>query len=230
LQIRDETAALIAHVAQLFYTMLENPDLYDPETANAGIDFLERLLPKYYPVLFSLTSPLPSPKEDPGSQRPPVLAVLINFTLHALSRPEPLPIRSASTFWANLLVLRPSASEDTIVLQQVLEQFVPSLCHTLIQQIAGRCARSDLVSLTDVLRRGIFKHMAIARPSLTAALDAIDAHVVDANGQHVPLLEPKEKSRFLESLFVARGARQQSLDLVRSFWLKCRGLSYDYAR
>ncbi|CAL5871989.1 uncharacterized protein PFLUO_LOCUS6246 [Penicillium psychrofluorescens] len=230
LQIRDEAVALISHVAQLFYTMLETPDLYDPETANAGIDFLERLLPRYHPVLFSLTSPLPSPSEDPGSQRPPILAVLVNFTLHALSRPEPLPIRSASTFWANLLALRPSASEDTVVLQQVLEQFMPSLCHTLIQQIAGRCARSDLVSLTDVLRRGIFKHMTIARPSLTAALDAIDAHVVDANGQQVPLLEPKEKSRFLESLFVARGARQQSLDLVRTFWLKCRGLSYDYAR
>lgn len=228
MQIRDQAVALIVHVAQLFSSMLENPDTYDPETANAGIDFLARLLPKYYPILFSLTEPLPSSNQ--GSPGPPILGVLFNFTLHALTRPEPLTLRSGSAFWVAMMDLRGGSPEETMALDQVLEQFIPTLCETLIRQISGHCARSDLNSLSDVLRRTIFKKMRVARPSLTTALNSLDAQVTDANGNQVPLISAQEKSRFLESLIVARGARQQSLELVRSFWLKCRGMAFDYAQ
>lgn len=229
MQIREQAVALIIHVSHLFFSMLENPDIYDPETANAGIDFLARILPKYYPILFSLTEPLP-PSSTHSSHGPPVFAVLLNFTLHALTRPEPLPLRSGSAFWVAMLDLRGTSAEETAALDHVLEQFIPTLCETLIRQVAGHCARSDLNPLNDVLRRTIFKKMGQARPSLTAALNSLDAHVTDANGNQVPLLSPQEKARFLESLIVARGARQQSLDLVRSFWLKCRGMAFDYAQ
>ncbi|KAJ5104854.1 hypothetical protein NUU61_002201 [Penicillium alfredii] len=230
LQIRNEAVALIVHVAQLFSSMLENPDMYDPETANAGIDFLARLLPKYYSILFSLTEPLSAPASDSGSPRPPILAVLLNFTLHALTRPEPLPLRSASTFWVAVMDLRGSTEEETMAIQSVLEQFIPPLCGALIQQIAGRCSRSDLLSLNDVLRRTIFKKMGLARPSLNAALESLDNLLPNGNGQQGSPLSPHDKSRFLGSLVVARGAKQQSLDLVRSFWLKCRGMTFDYAQ
>ena len=226
MQIRDQAVELIVHVAQLFSSMLENPDIYDPETANAGIDFLARLLPNYYSILFSLTEPLPS--SGPALSGTPLFVVLLNFALHALTRPEPLTLRSGAAFWIAMLDLRGGSLEETAALDQVLEQFVPPLCETLVRQIAGRCARSDLVSLNDVLRRTVFKKMALARPSLTAALNSLDAKVTDTNGNQVPLLSPRDKSRFLESLMVARGARSQSMELVRSFWLKCRGMSYDY--
>jgi hypothetical protein len=229
MQIRDQAVALIVHVSQLFSSMLENPDIYDPETANAGIDFLARLLPKYYPILFSLTEPLPS-ASDSVSQGPPIFVVLLNFTLHALTRPEPLTLRSGSAFWVAMLDLRGGSPEETVALDQVLEQFIPTLCETLIRQIAGHCARSDLLSLNDVLRRTVFKKTGLARPSLTAALNALDTHVTDADGHQVPVLSPQEKSRFLESLIVARGQRQPSLELIRSFWLKCRGMAFDYAQ
>lgn len=228
MQIRDQAVALIVHVAQLFSSMLEEPDLYDPETANAGIDFLARLLPKYYPILFSLTEPLPSASNS-VSQRPPIFVVLLNFTLHALTRPEPLTLRSGSAFWVAMLDLRGGSPEETVALDQVLEQFIPTLCETLIRQIAGHCARSDLLSLNDVLRRTVFKKMGLARPSLTAALNALDAQVNDADGHQASVLSPQDKSRFLESLIVARGQRQPSLDLIRAFWLKCRGMAFDYA-
>lgn len=222
MNIRNEAEALIEHVAQLFSSMLQNPDAYDPETANAGIDFLTRLLPKYYPILFT---PI---KSDLSAESP--LAVLLHFTLHALTRPEPLPLRAASAFWVALIDLRGSSPEEIHVIESVQQEFIPRLCYTIIQQIAGRCARSDLVSLNDVLRRTVFKQMALARPALTAALDSLNAQVTDANGQQVPLLSAQDKSRFLESLVIARGAQKPSLDLVRSFWLKCRGMNFDYAQ
>lgn len=228
MQIRDQVVALVVHVSQLFSSMLENPDIYDPETANAGIDFLTRLLPKYYPILFSLTEPLPTSNQ--GSSGRPIFAVLLNFTLHALTCPEPLTLRSGSAFWVAMMDLRGDSPEETVAIDQMLEQYIPTLCETLIRQISGHCARSDLNSLSDVLRRTVFKKMSLARPSLTAALNSLDAQVTDANGNQVPLISPQEKSRFLESLIVARGARQQSLELVRSFWLKCRGMAFDYAQ
>ncbi|KAJ5758926.1 hypothetical protein N7520_006082 [Penicillium odoratum] len=229
MQIRDQAVELIVHVSQLFASMLDNPDVYDPETANAGIDFLARLLPKYYAILFSLTEPLPS-AAGPVSQGTPTFALLLNFALHALTRPEPLVLRAGSAFWIAMIDLRSGSPEETMALDQVLERFIPSLCETLIRQIAGRCARSDLTFLNDVLRRTIFKKMALARPSLMSALNALDAHVTDANGQQTPVLSAQDKSRFLESLVVARGARSPSLEIVRSLWLKCRGMAFDYAK
>lgn len=227
MQVRNEAVELILHVSNLFTSMLANPDAYDPETANAAIDFLTRLLPKYYPILFSITDPIHSAGPSQGM---PVFAAMLNFTLHALTRPEPLTLRSGSAFWNAMVDLRGNSPEETAALDQVLEQFIPSLCDTLIQQIAGRCARSDLVFLNDILRRVVFKKMGLARPALAAALNSLDDRVVDPNKRQSSSLSAQDKSRFLESLAVARGARVQSLELVRSFWLKCRGMSNDYVQ
>ncbi|KAJ5319174.1 Armadillo-like helical [Penicillium brevicompactum] len=202
MQVRSEAEALIDHVARLFSSMMQNPDAYDPETANAGIDFLARLLPKYYPILFT---PAGSTAESP-------LAVLLHFTLDAMTRPEPLP------------------SEPQRHSDEVHQEFVPRLCYTIVQQIAGRCARSDLVFLNDALRRAIFKKMALARPALKAALEPLNAQVTDSTGQQIPLLSAQDKSRFVESLVIARGAQKPSLDIVRAFWLKFRGMDFDYAQ
>ncbi|KAF3392598.1 Importin beta-like protein [Penicillium rolfsii] len=230
MHIRDEAVALMVHVAQLFASMLDNPDMYDPETANAGIDFFARLMPKYYTVFYSLTEPLPTLASHSPHQGPPAFTVPMNFALHALTRPETLTLRSASAFWMAVVDLRGNSPEETAALDQVLESFIPRLSQTLINQIAGRCARSDLASLSDVLRRLIFKRMALTRPSINAALETLDLHTTDKTTPSVPLISPQDKSRFLQSLVVARGARQQSLEIVRAFWLKCRGLSYDYAQ
>lgn len=225
-QIRNEAAALIEHVAKLFTIMLENPDTYDPETANAGIDFLARLLPKYHDVFFALTRPLATSDVE----GPPVFITLLKFTLHALGRPEPLTIRSGSSFWVSMVELRGSNPEQTAMIDSILDQLIPLLCNTLITQLAGRCSRSDLPSLNDALRRTIFARTRQARPGIASALEKLDAHVIDSNGNRVPVFSPQDKSRFLESLMVARGARSQTLELVRSFWLKCRNMSFDYAQ
>ncbi|KAJ6160629.1 hypothetical protein N7470_004025 [Penicillium chermesinum] len=209
MKIREQAAQLIVHVSQLFASMLDNPELYDPETANAGIDFLTRLLSKYYPILFSLTDPFPS-ASGPASRDTP-----------------PLVLRSASAFWVAMVDLRGSSHDETAALDEVLQRFIPPLCGTVVQQIAGRCARSDLTFLNDVLRRTMFKKMNLARPSLTASLNSLDVQAADSK---TSLLLPQDKSRFVESMVVARGAKAQSLEIVRSFWLKCRGMSFDYAQ
>ncbi|KAJ5485678.1 hypothetical protein N7539_005666 [Penicillium diatomitis] len=230
MRIRDEALALMRHVAQLFVSMLDQPELYDPETANACIDFYTRLVPKYYALLFSLTDPLPALPSDSAYQTSPAFAIPLHFALHALTRAEALPLRSAAAFWVTLIDLRGTSSEEIIALDQVLNPFISPLSQNLVHQISGQCARSDLAYLGDVLRRLLFKKQGLARPAIHHALAALESRNADDSGSSSSLPSAQEKSRFLESLIVARSARQQFIEIVRTFWLKCRGMSYDYAR
>ncbi|KAE8150709.1 putative importin 13 [Aspergillus avenaceus] len=217
-RIQEETIALIIHVYETFCWMHEKPEFYDPEVANSGIDFLTRLLPKYYPFLFGLTS---IPQNSTHADRPPVLQAILNFTLLSLQGPEPLPLRSASQFWVSILNL-PYEEAD---IQSALRDSIPALCRILITQIAGRCARSDLEHLCEVLRRLIFKQQGLARPHLTATLADLGN---DHTNQTQSSVSPEERQRFLASLLAARGAKAQTTQLARSFWLKYRGTGFDY--
>ncbi|KAL2818454.1 armadillo-type protein [Aspergillus cavernicola] len=216
-KVSDEAVALILHVYNTFCWVQEKPELYDPEIANSGIDFLTRLLPKYYPYLFALTY---TPQE--AGQRPPVIQAIFNFTLLSLQGPEPIPLRSASQYWVSVLNL-PTEAE---AVQNAIRNCLPALCRILVTQVAGQCARSDIEHLTDVLRRVVFKQQGHARPHLTATLADLGNDHTGQSHAHVP--SPEERQRFLSSLFAARGARPQTLTLVRAFWVKCRGAGFDY--
>jgi hypothetical protein len=74
-----------------------------------------------------------------------------------------------------------------------------------------------------VLRRIVFKQQGHARPHLTAVLADLGTEHLDQPHARIP--SPEERQRFLASLFAARGSRQQTLQLVRDFWVKCRGTS-----
>ena len=228
-RIRDETIALILHVYDNFCWMHEKPELYDPEVANSGIDFLTRLLPKYHPFLFALTS---TPQELGHGQpdqleRPPVLQAISNFTLIALQGQDPLPLRSASQFWISVLSLPSTANpNEPDPVQTAARDNIPPLCRILIARISGQCARSDLDHLAEVLRKVIFKHQGLARPHLTAALDEVtSSHATQGN---TPVISPQERQRFLATLVAARSAKAHTAQLVRSFWVKCRGAGFDY--
>ena len=228
-RIRNETIALIIHVYDTFCWMHEKPELYDPEVANSGIDFLTRLLPKYHPFLFALTStPQDMGYSQPGHpQRPPVLQAISNFTLIALQGQDPLPLRSASQFWISVLSLPSTANpNEPDPVQIAARDNIPPLCRILIARISGQCARSDLDHLAEVLRKVIFKHQGLARPHLTAALDEVaNSHATQGN---TPVVSPQERQRFLATLVAARSAKAQTAQLVRSFWVKCRGAGFDY--
>lgn len=230
-RIQEETAALIVHVYESFCSMHERPESYDPEVANSGIDFLTRLLPKYHLVLFTLTSLPPEASQNkPGSgipQRPTVLAGILNFTLLALQAPEPLPLRSACQFWVTVLTLPTAANaNEPDPVQSAIRDCLPTLCRILITQIGGKCSRSDIEHLSEVLRKITFKHQGLARPHLVDTLSRLGTNEIGQSQGHTPSSE--EKERFLASLLTARGAKSQTGQLARSFWIKCRGAGFDY--
>ena len=227
-RIRDEAVALVVHVYDTFCWMQEIPQAYDPEIANSGIDFLTRLLPKYHPILFTLTTGTPvnmANGDESVSHRPPILQAILTFILICLQGHEPLPLRSASQFWVSVLNL-PVNNVEQDAAQVALADCLPALCRILVSQIAGRCARSDLEHLSEVLRRIVFKHQGLARPHLESALVSLEPESTGPNPQRRPPLE--ERGRFLTCLIAARGAKSQTLQLVRNFWMKNRGAAFDY--
>lgn len=227
-RIQGEVAALITHVYEAFCSMHERPDSYDPEVANSGIDFLTRLLPKYYFVLFSLTSSPPETSQSSAGsgmpQRPAVLEGILNFTLLALQAPEPLPLRSASQFWASVFSLPVINPNQPNPVQNAITDYIPTLCRILIAQISGGCARSDIDYFSNVLWRIVFKYQGLARPYLTDALAHLGPEST-AQG-HAP--SSQEKDRFLASICAARGQRDAAVRVSRSFWVKCRGAAFEY--
>ncbi|KAH8433135.1 putative importin 13 [Aspergillus melleus] len=226
--VREETVALIVHVYGSFCWMHEKPEFYDPEVANSGMDFLTRLLPRYHPYLFALTSTPPEPSAadaDGQLQRPPVLQAILNFTLLSLQGTDPLPLRSASQFWVSTINL-PTEVESV---QVAIRDSLPALCRILIVQVAGRCARSDLDHLCEVLRRVIFKHQGHARPHLATALSELPDTGAAKSEAEVATVR-QERQRFLASLIAARGAKSQTAQLTRTFWMKSRGTGFDYVR
>ncbi|KAJ9295525.1 hypothetical protein DTO271G3_5981 [Paecilomyces variotii] len=236
-QISNEAVSLIVHVYETFCWMLENPQYNDPEIANSGIDFLTRLLPKYHPILFSLTSPPPEPTREElnrrggtgllGHSNPqrPILETILSFTFMALSGADPLPLRSASQFWVSVLNL-PIGREANAsqAVEDALKECLPTLCQILIMQLAGRCARSDIDHLVEVLKRLIFRQQGAARLHLSVALASLGS---DSSQSQGALPSPQDRERFLAMLIAARGSAKTK-ELVRTFWKQCRGAGFDY--
>ncbi|EAW12818.1 putative importin 13 [Aspergillus clavatus NRRL 1] len=228
-RIREETVALILHVYQTFCKMQQSPELHDPEVANSGIDFLTRLLPKYHAVLFALISTPPDTNQSVPdlsiASRPPVLSTILDFTLLSLQGTEPLPLRSASQFWVGVLSL-PMDVRQPGTLQDAINRYLPALCRILMVMLAGRCARSDIDHLCDVLRKVIPKYQGQARVYFLEALSSLNISTShEGQGQ----VTPQEKERFVASLIAARGAKAQTNQVVRAFWIKCRGAGFNYA-
>lgn len=100
-----------------------------------------------------------------------------------------------------------------------MSHFGPQLSQSLIQNIGGRASRSDLDKLSDPLKKLVVQH-AHASKWLEAAL----------NDPSFPSdkVSTEDKSLFLKRVVSLRGGRATN-QVVRDFWLACRGSSFAYA-
>ncbi|QGA16765.1 hypothetical protein EYB26_004435 [Talaromyces marneffei] len=225
-KVQEEAALLFIHVYWTFSLMMQNPQSHDPEVSNSGISFLTRSLPKYHEILFSLTSApatstfrIATPPPNMNMEIP-VLQTILNFVSNALSGREPLPLRSASQFWVGVLTL-PNATNGTTNVSRAIQEYLPSLCHVLMTQLSGACARSDINHLCEVLKKIIFNFQGEARNHLAASLASL------AGPNDTPAGLSKERERFLAMLLGARGG-SATQEIVRTFWINCRGAGFAY--
>lgn len=177
----------------------------DPELAQYGLEFAQRVLSRRPEVLIS--------------QGPNVLEFLFAFAMKLINGNEPLPKAAAAEFWTTFVTAKSDDPNIQSVLDEAMSHFGPQLSQSLMQNIGGRAARSDLDKLSDPLKKLVVQHVNASK-WLEAAL----------NDPSFPSdkVSSQDKGLFLKKLISLRGGRATN-QVVRDFWLACRGSSFAYA-
>ncbi|KAJ2895920.1 hypothetical protein MKZ38_006038 [Zalerion maritima] len=206
-----------------------------------GQSYLGPVMAKLFPWIFELLIQLPEPGADVelaqnaidftsnllsegnigrlmGVQPQSLLEFFFLFTLKVMESKEPLAKGAANTFWANFLQLRPTDATVKGSIHNVMEVLGPRLAQVLIQNIGGNCSRSEINSLCEPLKKFVVQDTRTQRWLEAALMDpAFPSHRVS----------PHEKSIFLKKIIGLRGAKATN-QVVRDFWLACRGSSFAY--
>ena len=182
----------------------------------AALNFVTRILPKWAATLLS---------SDAGS---PIFDIFIDTALAVISYPDTLPRRSAAAFFSALIdIAKPSKYLNETaqhVLQTTLRDRSPGIVACLIRLLGGECARSELEALTDPVKRYVqyqpmlFKN--IAKEAMRNTSGVLNAKALSST-------TIEQRLRVVAQLDTLRGARKTN-DVVKDFWLACRGASFEY--
>lgn len=194
---------LLPWVIDLLYTIQEPEN--DPELSQYSIELAQKAMMKQ-PEVFLQLQPTTS------------LEYLFMFAIKILSGNEPLPKFAAAEFWTNFLSLKSADSVTQAAISNAVGYLGPVLSHSLVQNIGGKAARSELEKLSEPLKKLVVGHVH-ARQWLEAALN--DVSFPSNKVSH------DDKALFLKKLISLRGAKATNL-VVKEFWLACRGLDFAY--
>ncbi|KAI0849349.1 ARM repeat-containing protein [Daldinia vernicosa] len=176
----------------------------DPELAQYGIEFAQRVMSKRPEILMS----------QPAN----MLEFLFMFAIKLLNGNEPLPKAAAADFWSTFISLRTTDENTRAIVENAITYLGPKLSESLIQNIGGKAARSELDKLSEPLKKLVAQQVN-ARQWLGVALQ--DPTFPSDK------VSPEDKELFLKKVIMLRGQRATNA-LVRTFWLACRGSNFAY--
>ncbi|EPS39280.1 hypothetical protein H072_6942 [Dactylellina haptotyla CBS 200.50] len=200
----DECRRLTAYVFGLIQS-LDGPES-DPELAHNILEYANRLLSKHIHLFLEVQET--------------VLARVLSLALASLVSKEQFPKKTACTFWTNLITTGGEGNQQRMI-EMIIQQTGETLAKNLVIQIGGGAARSELDNVTEPLKKMVFKQLH-ARKWLETSLFS--------NGEGFPSqkVSAEDKNMFLKKLFLLRGGRGTN-QLVKEFWLACRGMEFSYA-
>ncbi|KAK0099684.1 hypothetical protein ONS95_013423 [Cadophora gregata] len=202
--IQEILETMLNWVSQILQNLGEPGN--DPEIAQASIEFLQRLLSKFSGVLLD-------------HQPPSSLEFMFMFALKALAGTEPLPKASSADFWATFIALPTQPSPLQPSIENAVSHLGPLLAQALIYNIGGHAARSELEKLSDPIKKLVVRQV--------HAKAWFEAALFDANFPSEKVTA-KDKNMFLAKIVNLRGAKGTN-QVVRDFWLLCRGSNFAYA-
>ncbi|CEJ81327.1 hypothetical protein VHEMI01460 [[Torrubiella] hemipterigena] len=195
---------LLLWVASLLKQM---PDLnFDPELVQNAVEFLTRLFQQQPGLLLNL-----QPTES--------AEFLFLASLQVLDGKEPLPRAAAAEFWATFVNFRTVEEELQTTFNNTMQAVGPLLCQSLVNNMGGNASRSELDRLTEPLKKLVSRHIK-SKIWLGTAM----------NHDSFPSkrVTEEEKATFVRKVIGLRGSRATN-QLVREFWLSCRGSHFAYA-
>ena len=208
--------AIIPLQQQILSAFQQTGQLPNSNLPSASLDFLGRLLGKWGQEWFSM--------EDGQA----TIAVAVELGLVLMADVDTLPRRSAASFFTavadtSILETRPK-DEAQMRMMHVLETYGPRVLSLLLKLLGGDCARSELESLSEMLRRFVQK-----RPMLTKAVlrEAVKQESGIFSEKSLKATTLERRSRFAAQVESLRGARKTT-EIVKDFWIACRGSGFGY--
>ncbi len=190
--------------------------LGDSNFPSASLDFASRLLPKWVELIIC---------EHEGQQ---FLNLCVQIAILVISEPDTLPRRSAASFFSALVdVSKPGKSLDEAArhnLEAQIQQYSPGILAALLRLIGGECARSELEILTDPLRRYVLYHPMLFKMICHEAMKAEGGILTEKALQSTAL---EQRLRFIAQMDTLKGGRKSN-DVVKDFWIACRGSGFGY--
>ncbi|KAI0013939.1 armadillo-type protein [Xylariaceae sp. FL0662B] len=182
---------------------LSGPD-DDPELAQYGLEFVQRVMARRSEIFMS----------QPAN----MLEFLFMFAIKLLNGSEPLPKAAAADFWTTFITLKTDDQNTQAIVDNAMSHLGPQLSQSLVQNIGGKASRSELDKLSDPLKKLVVQHVQ-ARQWLEAAL----------NDPSFPSdkVSTDDKALFLKKIISLRGSKATN-QVVREFWLACRGSNFAY--
>jgi hypothetical protein len=208
---------LVAHNQQRVLAQYQQVNqLPSNSFASSSLDFQSRLLTKFGAKWLD--------SEDASS----TMAVAMELGMLVLADPDTLPRRSAASFFAAFAELTTSKdgheNNNQARLNEVLHAFGPRVLASVLRLLGGECARSEIESITEVLKRFVQKHFMLTKSILHEAIKD-DQGVMTDRALKATTIE--RRTRFLAQIESLRGSRKTN-DIVKEFWVACRGSSFGY--
>lgn len=186
--------------------------------ASSSLDFLSRLMSKWGVVWFGLD-------DSEGTA-----TVAFETGLIVMADSDTLPRRSAASFFAAFAdftvpeALTAFDPEVTARVSNVLHQFGPRILSLVLRLLGGECARSEIDSLTEPLKKFVQKQLMLTKAVLREAVKP-GSGVMSEKALQATTID--QRNRFLAQIEALRGGRKTN-DIVKDFWLVCRGSGFGY--
>lgn len=184
--------------------------------SSSSLDFQARLMTKWGIVWYSR----PDVEETLGTA--------IELSLVLLADPDTLPRRSAASFLATFAeVSGPDGipgQDGQVKVQRAIHEYGPRILGLVLRLIGGECARSELESVTDTLKRFIHRQGLVTKQVLRKAVEEEQGILSE---KALKATTADQRHRFLAQLESLRGSRKTN-DIVKEFWIACRGSGFSY--
>ncbi|EXJ63187.1 hypothetical protein A1O7_03633 [Cladophialophora yegresii CBS 114405] len=201
------------HILSIHQQTAQGPSSSFP---SASLDFLGRCFGKWGKLWFEIQD----------SQE--TVAVAMELGLMVMTDSDTLPRRSAAAFFAAFADFSgPETGLDGdagVRVGTVLARFGPRILSLLLRLLGGECARSELDSLSETLKRYVQKQPMLTKAVFRAAVKE-EAGVMNEKALQATTLE--QRKRFVSQVEALRGARKTN-EVVRDFWIACRGSGFGY--
>ncbi|KAK5208484.1 member of the karyopherin-beta [Exophiala xenobiotica] len=184
--------------------------------ASASLDFLARLTTRWGAVWFFM--------QDAGE----MLGVAFELALVLMAESDTLPRRSAAAFFATVVDCSgpggPLEMEASQRISVIVRAFGPRTLSLVARLLGGDCARSEIESLTETLKKSVQRQPMLTKTVLREAVKQ-EAGVLTEKALKATSVE--QRNRFVAQVEALRGARKTN-DIVKEFWLACRGSGFGY--